>query len=245
MAGAASGLEPATAPVVLIRARTHRLIASRWPTIGVFETVASPEDLEAALHIETLTNDRVTETLARLGRLDRSEWVIDQPGATLVMAAFLHPAPGGGRFTTDALGAWYCATELETAIAETVYHHTNRLAHSMGGFRHVIQMRQLISDIAAELHDIRPLRTERPDFYDPESYEASQPFGEALRRAGSNGILFASVRRAGGTNLAVFRPPLVPPVLQGDHFDYRWTGEPVPEVVRLTSAGATAASARG
>jgi hypothetical protein len=153
------------------------------------------------------------------------------------MAAFLHPAPGGGRFNTDALGAWYCAAELETAIAETVYHHTRRLAHSSGGFRHVIQMRQLISDIEAELHDLRPLRAHRPELYDAYSYGASQPFGEGLRRAGSNGLLFESVRRAGGTNLAVFRPPLLPPVLQGDHFDYRWTGQPVPTVVKLTSVG--------
>src|SRR5947209_2971467 len=83
--------------------RTRLVDQSRMATryrnprrIGIV-TVASPEDLEAALQIETLTNDRVTETLARLARIDHSEWVIDQPGATLVMASFLHPATGGGR----------------------------------------------------------------------------------------------------------------------------------------------------
>jgi len=33
----------------------------------VFDSVASADDLEAALLLETLTNDRVNETLARLG----------------------------------------------------------------------------------------------------------------------------------------------------------------------------------
>lgn len=156
-------MTPEHSSTTRLHTRTHRLIASRWPTVGAFDSVASPEDLEAALLLETLTNDRVTETLARLGRLDRSEWVIGQPGSTLVMAAFCHPAPGGGRFNADTLGAWYCATAIETAVAETVYHHTRRLAHSASGFRHVIQMRQLISEIDAELIDGRGLRKSHPE----------------------------------------------------------------------------------
>jgi len=230
-------VRPEEAPSVRFRARTHRLIASRWPTIGVFDTVASADDLEAALLLETLTNDRANETLARLGQLDRSEWVTGQPGATIVMAAYCHPAPGGGRFNSETLGAWYCAAEIETAIAETVYHHTRRLAYSASGFRHVIQMRELMSEIDAEVYDLRGLREPHPELYDPESYAASQPFGEALRGAGSNGIVYASVRRPSGTNLVVYRPSLLPPVLQGDHFDYRWTGGPTPAVVKLTDLG--------
>jgi hypothetical protein len=61
----------------------------------VFDSVASADDLEAALLLESLTDDRVNETLTRLTQLDRSEWLTGQPGATLVMAAFCHPAPGG------------------------------------------------------------------------------------------------------------------------------------------------------
>ena len=230
-------MRPEEAPSVRFRARTHRLIASRWPTVGVFDTITSADDLEAALLLETLTNDRANETLTRLGRLDRSEWVTAQPGATIVMAAFCHPAPDGGRFNNETLGAWYCAAEIETAIAETVYHHTRRLAHSASGFRHMIQMRELISDIDAEVCDLRDLRERHPELYDPENYTASQPFGETLRRARSNGIVYASVRRSSGTNLVVFRPSLLPPVLQGDHFDYRWTDSPTPAVLKLTDVG--------
>jgi RES domain-containing protein len=185
----------------------------------------------------SLTNDRVNETLLRPGRLDRSEWVTGQPGATLVMAAFCHPTPGGGRFNGEALGAWYCAAEIETAIAETVYHHTRLLAHSASGFRHVIQMRELISEVDAELCDLRRVRKRHPELYDPESYAASQPFGEALRRTGANGIVYESVRRPAGTNLVVYRPSLLPSVLQEDYFDYRWMGSPAPAVVRLTGVG--------
>ena len=232
-------MTPDDVPIALFRARTHRLIASRWPTVGVFDSVASPEDLEAVLRLETMTNDRVIETLARLGRLDRAEWVIGEPGATVAMAAFCHPAPGGGRFNTEALGAWYCAREIETAIAETIYHHIRRLAHSASGFRHVIQMRELISDIDAEFSDVRGLRESYPELYDPESYAVSQSFGEARRRSGANGIIYGSVRRARGTNLVVYRPSLLLPIVQGDHFDYRWTGNPAPVVLKLTGVAGT------
>ena len=156
---------------------------------------------------------------------------------TLIMAAFCHPAPGGGRFNTEALGAWYCAHEIETAIAETVHHHTERLAHSASGFRHVIQMRELISNVVADFVDIRGLRARHPELYHPDSYAASQPFGEALRRAGASGIAYESVRCVGGVNFVVYHPSLLPPVLQGDHFDYRWTGSPAPMVARLTNFG--------
>ena len=203
----------------------------------MFDGVASADDLEAALLLESLTNDWVNETLARLGQLDHSEWVTGEPGATLVMAAFCHPAPGGGRFNSEALGAWYCAIEIETAIAETVYHHTRRLAHSASGFRHVVQMRELISEVDAEVYDLRGLREHHPELYDPESYAASQLYGEVLRRSGANGIAYRSVRRPAGTNLVVYRPSLLPPVLQGGHFDYRWTGSPTPAVVKLTAVG--------
>ena len=233
-------MRPDETPAARLRARTHRLIASRWPTIGVFDSVTSADDLEAALLLESLTNDQVNETLTRLGRLDRSEWLTGQPGSTLVMAAFCHPAPGGGRFSSAALGAWYCAFEIETAIAETVYHHTKRLGHSASGFRHVIQMRELVSEVDTEVCDIRGLRDSHPELYDPESYAASQPFGEALRHVGASGIVYTSVRRPTGTNLVVYRPSLLPPIVEGDHFDYRWTGGATPAVVKLTGIGGAA-----
>jgi RES domain-containing protein len=225
-------------PLARIRGRTHRLIATRWPTIGVFDTVASPDDVRDALVLESWTNDRVTAELDRLTRLPDDEWVVGKAGATLVMAAFCYPAPGGGRFNTERLGAWYAAREVETAIAETVHHHTRRLALSALGFHATIQMRELRAEIDARFHDVRGQRKARPDLYDAGSYARSQPVGEQLRAAGSNGILFDSVRRDGGRNVVVFRPRLLFPLYEGDRYDYRWTGDPEPAVVRLESATA-------
>lgn len=217
-----------------VRAATHRLIASRWPTVGIFDDVASPEDLEAVLLLEGWTNDRLSALLGTLHRIPREEWTIGETGSHIVMAAFCHPSPGGGRFSTEQVGAWCCSPEIETALVETIHHHRRRLAAAPGlEFRARFQMRQLLSDLDADFHDLRG--TDRPEFYAPDSYAKSQPFAEALRRTGSNGIVHDSVRRRGGTCLAVFRPKLVPPVVQGDHYEYVWSGSPEPDVVKLSN----------
>jgi len=222
--------------IARLRATIHRLIASRWPLVGPFDHVASPADAAAVMELEAWTNDRVTAELDRLGQLPQDEWVTGVPGATLVMAAFCYPAPGGGRFNTERLGAWYAARDVDTAIAETVYHHVRRLQASDAGFHCTIQMRELRADLDARVHDIRGRRPSYRQLYDPQSYARSQPFGDTLRASGSNGILFDSVRRPGGQNVVVFRPRLLPPIYEGDRYDYRWTGESQPVVMKIVAA---------
>jgi hypothetical protein len=221
-------------PQARVRGTFHRLITTRWPAVGIFDTVTTPADAREALVLESWTNDRVTGELDRLAGLADDDWVVGVPGATLVMAAFCYPAPGGGRFTTERLGAWYAARDVDTAVAETVYHHRRRLGLSALGYRATIQMRDLQTRLDVRLHDVRGRRrAARRDLYDPDSYVRSQPFGEALRAAGSNGLAFDSVRRDGGQNIVIFRPRLLPPIYEGDRYEYRWTGDPAPAVVRL------------
>jgi hypothetical protein len=136
--------------------------------------------IHIAYELVAMLPDRVNESLVRLGRLDLG--MADRPAGG--HAAFCHPAPGGGRFNSEALGSWYCATGIETAIAETVYHHTKRLAHSASGFRHVIQMRELLSEVDAEVYDIRAVRESHPELYGPESSRLPSLLG---RRCGEPG----------------------------------------------------------
>src|SRR6185503_12059027 len=101
---------PVTPPKLsTIAQATHRLIASRWPAIGVFDRVSAPADISAALELEMLTNDRLHVPLQRLHELPESEWAVGTPNATIVMAAYLHADEAGGRFTDGTLGAWYCS----------------------------------------------------------------------------------------------------------------------------------------
>jgi hypothetical protein len=227
-----------TAPSALeVKGRTHRLIASRYPIVGIFDRVASKEDALAAIELEMLTGGRWRSDGLTL--LAEQDMIFGQPGAHIVMAAFLHSHEGGGRFTGSTLNGWYCAFEIETAIEETVYHHTRRLALSEAGFYQSIQMRELIVDIDGVFHNICGERGERPELYHLTDYSPSQSFGEGLRSEGSNGIRYDSVRREGGTNLVVYRPKLVLGHIQGNHFQYDWTGASRPTVSRLTSVQVT------
>ena len=223
-----------TVSTARVSGATYRLISTRFPPVGIFDTVASADDLAALFELEGWTSDRLSVEVGKLDLLPRSEWVTGVPGATVIMAAYCYPNPDGGRFTGPDLGAWYCALELETAIAETVHHHTQRLLKA-GMLNACIQMRQLVAQVDGVFHDIRGQQTARPELYDPNEYATSQAFAGKMRAAGSNGIAYDSVRRAGGQCLVVFRPTLLPAAIQGNHFEYRWEGSPEPTITKLTN----------
>lgn len=221
-----------TQPIRPFNARTHRLIASRWPAIGVFDDVLGPADAAAALELEAATDDRLTGALGRLRAIPENEWALgNEGGATIAMAAFLHPAEGGGRLNGPQLGAWYAACDLDTAVAETVHRNTRRLRASAGGFPNRIQMRELLSAPSVSLVDVR--REAR--FHAADDYSVTQPFGETMRTAGHDGILYLSVRRPGGENVAIYKPRRLLPIVQGDHFEYVWDTGGAISVMRLTS----------
>ena len=94
-------------------------------------------------------------------------------------------------------------------------------------------MRCYLADVVSELHDLRGARARLPDVYDPASYVASQKLGRQLHDAGSNGIAFESVRRAGGECVAIFRPRLVQNVRQSVHLRYAWDGNAIEHVYEM------------
>jgi RES domain-containing protein len=200
--------------LVLAPRPTYRLIPSRFPPIGLFDTVATAADLQAVLELVGWTNDRLVPE--RLARLPQREWVFGRPNASIVMAAFLHAAPDGGRFNGPDLGAWYASAELATAAAE-VGHHLRREALATRAAAMRRTFRSYSARLAGRLLDIGG--EDRADLYDPQSYAAGQAFGEAERARGSDGIVYDSVRRRGGINAVAYRPRKVLDVVQAEHFE--------------------------
>ena len=206
----------------VVRRRTHRLVASRYPTVGIFDAVARPEDVAAVIELESWTNDRLQAELGQLPLLPPDEWLVGVPHASVVMAAFCHPAPGGARFSSAELGAWYAAFELRTAHREAT--HRRRLE-----FDEVrrppsrVQMREYVAGFRATFHDVRPA-SRWPRVHHPTSYRESRRLATRLRGDGSAGIVYESVRDPGRHCLVAFRPRLVLSVRPGAHFEYRWDG---------------------
>lgn len=208
---------------------SHRLIPSRFPPIGLFDTVATTADAEAVMELAGWTNDRLVRQ--RLARLPQGEWVFGRPNSSIVMAAFLHAAPSGSRFNGADLGAWYAAATLTTALAE-VGHHLRREALARGLETTQRIFRSYTARLAGSYRDIRG---SAPELHASDSYAAGQAFGEELRAAGEDGVLYDSVRRRGGSNVCAYRPSKVLDVVQAEHLEVTVSvGEKRIEAKRLT-----------
>ncbi|MCD9027240.1 RES family NAD+ phosphorylase [Luteimonas sp. BDR2-5] len=207
---------------------SHRIVSSRFPPVGVFDAIADPQDMDALFELEGMTNPRLRQELGEISLVPPARRIAG-PGTTPVMAAFTHPNRDGSRFADGRYGVYYAARERDTAIAETVHHRARFLAYTREPAC-VLELRCYLADIAGDFHDIRG---GWPDLHDPASYAASQRAAAALREAGSDGIVYDSVRRSGGQCIAVFHPDRVAPARQGPHLHYHWDGS---AIVRVTVA---------
>jgi hypothetical protein len=146
------------------------------------------------------------------------------PGASYVMASFTHLNPKGSRFSDGSYGVYYAARELETAIAETL-HHFEAFARDSGDPVRTEEMRVLVGAVDADFEDVDALpEPQRSQVLDPVSYAVSRPFGAGLRAGGALGVVYPSVRRAGGQCIAAFKPQAVQVPRQERHLQYRWNG---------------------
>jgi hypothetical protein len=170
--------------------------------------------------------------LGLLHTIPEQEWVTGEPMASVVMAAYCHPRPGGGRFSTEERGAWYAGRAIATALAESVYHRTAEL-REVGGFETAVQMRVYLADFRARFHDVRSANRSWVPLYDPDDYSEPQALARQLLQAGSNGLVYRSVRDPEGECIACFRPPLVRHVRAGGHYEFRWEGRPDPVIRKL------------
>jgi RES domain-containing protein len=213
----------------------HRVVPSRFPPINLFERVADPADYDAVFAIESLTNTRLREEVGELALVPPGDRV-SGPGASWVMAPFTHISSAGGRFSTAAFGAYYCARTLETAIAET-RHHRERFLRATRQPAIELDMRVIQARLDATLHDLRGMGGEHPELVSPTDYGASQRLAERLRAAGSWGIAWESVRHPGGECAAVLRPPALSSPRQAQHLAYVWDGERIVHVYQKTLLG--------
>ena len=217
-------------PVRRIRwSQAFRIVPSRFPPVGVYDRIADPMDLDAVFAIEALTNPRLREEAGAL-KLVPKERRISGPGSTPVMAAFTHLNPEGSRFSDGSWGVFYAAHSVATAVEETVYHRECFLAATSEPACDV-QMRCYRTRVDSRLHDIRGGWKRE---HDPDSYAASVKLAHALREAGSNGIVYDSVRHRGGECLAAFHPDVVAPCVQAQHLVYRWDGKRIAKVLEVS-----------
>jgi RES domain-containing protein len=223
---------PAT---TLVRAAdTHRLIPSRYSAGGdtVLTRIADhDDDLAALVELDGATNDRLAAEAALLPGIGIHELVFGIPNHRIINAAFCHAHPQGSRFNGPDRGCWYAALEIETSQAEVAFHKAVEYAE-VGRFDDSITYDDYLADITAALHDLRA----DPAYADclaADSYVASQGLAEQLLADGSLGLVYPSVRRPGGTCLAIMRPALVGNVQRAATYRFSWRGTAQPVIERL------------
>lgn len=213
-----------------------RIIRTAFPPIDLFEDIADPADWPLLLSAEQKTNPRLMPTIGNLDLVPASRRV-GGSGSTFLMAPFTHASPDRpSRFTDGTFGVLYAADSFETALFETIHHHGEFMAKTRQAPGWTSQFREIVLKIDAELHDLRSADDDWTSILDPDSYTASQGFAAQLRRTGSEGIVYPSVRHRIGTCAALFYPDLAASPVQGRHLDYHWNGECV-DLVRNAGSG--------
>jgi RES domain-containing protein len=210
---------------------TTRLIPSRFAPredsvlTGIAEDDAHLADL---FQLDNATNARLQGERGLLPGIGIDELVFGVPSFRMVNAAFTYAHPQGSRFNGPERGAWYCSFEIETALAEVAFHKSVEYAE-IGRFEDSVTYEVLLADFTHAFHDLR--RDKRfTSCLDPASYIPSQRLAARLMDAGSVGVIYPSVRRPAGTNLACFRPAIVGNVRRGDSYRLTWAGTPTPKI---------------
>ena len=196
---------------------THRLIPSRYIDKG--ETILArltedPEDLNKLFELEGATNDRLLGEAGLLPGITVRELVFGLSYSHVVNAAFTHTSPLGNRFNGPERGAWYAGFSRKTSEREVAYHRSQELKEVRWAEREVFTYVDFLADFRGEFHVLRGA-TPFTNCLDPSSYKASQRLASELLEAGSAGVVYPSVRHAGGVCIGCFRPALVNNVRKG------------------------------
>jgi hypothetical protein len=219
-------------PVRLVRQfDTHRLIPSRHlphDDSVLVEIADDDEHLAAIFELDAATNDRLLAEHQMLPGIGIEELVFGVPHASVINASFCHAHPLGARFSGPDRGAWYVAFDIATSQAEVGFHKSVQLAE-IGRFEETVTYDDYLADFSASFHDIRRARSFRACL-DPDSYVESQALADDLLHGGSLGVVYPSVRHAGGTCVACFRPALVANVRRAKTYRFTWEGGPDPIV---------------
>jgi len=204
-----------------------RIIASRYPPIDAFERfLDDPAAHDALIQLEMLVNPRLRNEIGQIALVPVEHRVFG-PGAGYVMASFTHINPKGSRFSDGFFGIYYTASDLRTALAETIYHFEAYASDSADPPRSE-DMRVLAGAINYEFDDVLELpAADQSAILNADDYGRSRAYAAALRNSGSPGIVYPSVRNPAGSCVAAFRPNTVGLPVQERHLRYRWNGASV------------------
>ncbi|HTR12264.1 MAG TPA: RES family NAD+ phosphorylase [Roseiarcus sp.] len=214
--------------------RTIRLASSARLRPPVLQALVAADEIEILAEIEGATSARLIAEARGTESVGKQELVYGIPYATFVNAAFAYWKPRQPNRFNATRGAWYAALDVETCMREVAWHMADFLAKS-GKLEGVVEYAELFASMAGEFVDLR--KTPWHLCLDPDP-AVGCPIGNALadaaRARGLNGIIYPSVRHAGGTCIVALRPHAVQSVAPGALYRFTWVGSPEPAIKRVS-----------
>lgn len=204
--------------------RAHRIIATRWPPIDLFERVGDQAVQDALIAAEMLTNPRVREEIGEISIVPPERRIYGH-GASFVMAPFTHIK--SSRFSDGSYGVYYAGIDFETALHETIYHFCQNAADSEDAVRNE-DFQILIGVIKHDFLNMDTVEKELQNkLLDPDNYTASQFFGREQRNTDIDGISYPSVRYPDGYCVAAFWPNIIGIPIRKKIIRYHYDGQNV------------------
>ncbi|PAX99219.1 hypothetical protein CKO50_22025 [Pseudoalteromonas sp. HM-SA03] len=216
-----------------IESQGYRLVCTKYPSIHLFDDVASAEDFEHLYTLQELTNPRLQDEVGNVELIDPNEIPYQcANGRSYAVAPFTHVNPNGGRFNDGLFGALYIADLERTAMLEVKYHQQRYYQNVEGlEFDRIVFRSLVVRHNAEPIHTVKEGET---DILDPDKYTASQALACQLKKDGYQGVLYPSVRNQGAECIALFTPKPVLDVMQTSLIEMIWDGESIADVNHVT-----------
>ena len=98
----------------------------------------------------------------------------------------------------------------------------------------MVECSEMFASLAGQYLDLRAIPNHPIlDVNTTAGYPAGNALANKFRAAGVNGIIYPSVRHAGGVCIAALFPHAVQSVVQGAVYRISWSGSPTPAVVHV------------
>jgi hypothetical protein len=214
--------------------RTVRLVSSARLRPPVLAALVSADEIATLAEIEGATSARLVAERRGTEGVARNEFVYGIPSAAFINASFAYWKPLQPNRFNALRGAWYAALDVTTSMREVAYHMTDFLAKS-GALKGVVEYAEMFASMAGEFVDLRG--TPAHPCLDPNpaiGYPLGNALADAARARGLNGIIYPSVRHAGGTCIVALWPHAVQSVAPGAVYRFEWSGSPEPVITRIS-----------
>lgn len=190
-----------------------------------------PADWELVAAASAKLDSRFSSILGNLSNVPINRRVAE-PGASVVMAPFIHCSPNHpNRFSDGSFGIYYAGNSEELALAETIHHHAKFMLVDQSAPCWTSGFQLVEGSIDRDLHDVDAV----PGARDPADYRLSQQIGKVLRSAGSEGLTWMSVCLLGGKCIGVFWPNVVSIPIPVASYRFHWDGARVDLIENVNS----------